>query len=588
MELPFTDDGVVPNNTKRAEKLLKKAKLFLDDKQKAKSRLTSLYSFLDSITPLPSHSLTSSTNQLNNAFASASGSAGTPNSNAIETGDFGTDQQILAKFLQDNYEQVFDVLYENLGCYIEKVKGKIDRTAPTSSKEFTDLLKIVSVLRKLILHIPDKIEAGWEAHTFFKIIQSLLLYGNQSKVRTEGLKLLLTWINNQPVSFVNVLTNQASASGLNSNVLKLYGSVLNFSIFEASPIPAPADMAKSDCLGDEGIPGYDQSTAVPINHSEFSKQRVSKIENTELDATPIFSSSNYPSETDSIELIEEILSNLSALAALSCQQTTTFTPSAISPKGVAQNNSSQLDSWKSAILLIGIEESFVDKYVANRAAFCALAVQWTLLKRFHLPVLFPVICSKFSNPPIEGFSTCPIEILQSLLLFIARHVVDANGSQTDVSCVTAVHGVIEVSQKSNKLFQHIVLSVIENREIIHEILRQGLLAPWLNSDLGRYSMFILRTWAFTPNDERPIFLHSSGNVASLALTFSGDSDAPFNTFLRRYMRYILWNMLTNRKYLDDSLERRATILQTDVNGNISPLSIRQELENFNVNHRGYY
>ncbi|KAJ3406869.1 hypothetical protein HDU80_010157, partial [Chytriomyces hyalinus] len=137
---------------KRLDKLMKKAKQFLDEKQKAKSRLASLYSFLDSMTPFPA---TAPANGSNSSAAPAADSA---------LNDALVDQQILCKFFSEYCAQVFAVLLECFNHQAEKLRGKekSDKSGQVSSKELTDMTRIVSTLRRFLIHVPHKLEAGWE------------------------------------------------------------------------------------------------------------------------------------------------------------------------------------------------------------------------------------------------------------------------------------------------------------------------------------------------------------------------------------------------------------------------------------------
>ncbi|KAJ3394023.1 hypothetical protein HDU84_000522 [Entophlyctis sp. JEL0112] len=498
--MPAPSDDSATNNIKRTEKFLKKAKLFFDEKQKAKIRLASLFSFIESIAQFPAQNATAQ--GIPSTSATSNGpSLSSPNTSTMENSvDAFADQQFLAKFFQDNYAMIFYVLNENFIHFLDKSRGKekSDKSI-TASKEFADLLRIVGVFRKLVLFVPEKIES-------VKIIQLLLYLGNHSKLRVEGFKLLLVWINAQSISLANSLISGTNFQ--NHDAVKTYCSAIDLSMFEAFPIPFPSDAARSNCMDLDSIP-WESKDERNLN---LQRQRISKPEFVESDATPVNLNSNYPTESDSIELMEEIMANISALSSLACAQVLS-TSGATTPKSVHSNHSADM-IWKSIVKISFVDDGIANRLVTNRLAFCALVVQWYLLKQFILNILFPAVSSKFQNAPTEGdfiaicffriiceivgFSECPVDMLKLLLSFIARQTApDPSGHNFDLSSVTTMHVYGDFPQKSCKLLQHIITDGVESRELIHEIIRQGLIVPWAHSDLGRYSIYILRSWVFS-------------------------------------------------------------------------------------------
>ncbi|CAI2173211.1 18255_t:CDS:10, partial [Funneliformis geosporum] len=130
----------------KMEKLLKKAKVFLDQKQKPKARIASLWSVLDVANEL--------------------------------------DQ---AQFFQQNSEDVFDVVYNSFVNQVDKIK------------QFLNLNKTLFLLRKIFLFLPDKIRVGWQRKQIAEILSVLLDHGNHPRIRKQGFQLLLLWINDQTI-----------------------------------------------------------------------------------------------------------------------------------------------------------------------------------------------------------------------------------------------------------------------------------------------------------------------------------------------------------------------------------------------------
>ncbi|KAJ3229527.1 Ral GTPase-activating protein subunit alpha-2, partial [Chytriomyces hyalinus] len=528
---------------KRLDKLMKKAKQFLDEKQKAKSRLASLYSFLDSITPFPA------TAPVNGS----SNSAAPPVDSALN--DALVDQQILCKFFSEYCGQVFAVLLECFNHQAEKLRGKekSDKTGQASNKELTDMTRIVSTLRRFLIHIPHKLEAGWEKPNICKIVQSLLAHGNHARLRIEGIKLLLVWINH-----LAVVSRDDDALGVGPTAEKMYSTAINLSVFEAPPTPAPADLAKSDCLGNDNIPGI--STKFEATPDLMSKQKLPLSP----DDTPcIYPSPTYPTEADSIELIEEVLSNIQYLGILSC---THPMPNANTKyghpmlqhqsamKSGAANSSGHSEEseigWQAFLKTLSVDVSAAEKLIHNRGAFVALITQLDLVKKMYFPLLFPSAKWRIGGVLVEGFSMCPTEILQSILVFLTRQTVDIGANATQIIESNSLIPITinsELSFKMRKLFQAILWNQVEHREFAHEAVRQGLMTPWLHSELGRYSMFILRNWVFVPLEERSALYYSKTETEDGSLLPSSEV---MNLFLRRHVRFVQLLFLDKKDYVE--------------------------------------
>jgi hypothetical protein len=63
------------------------------------------------------------------------------------------------------------------------------------SKELQMLLMILQVFRRLLIYARDYTVQGLERKSVAAIIQSLLTFGNHHRLRLEGFRLLLIWLN---------------------------------------------------------------------------------------------------------------------------------------------------------------------------------------------------------------------------------------------------------------------------------------------------------------------------------------------------------------------------------------------------------
>ncbi|KAJ3191793.1 Ral GTPase-activating protein subunit alpha-2 [Irineochytrium annulatum] len=557
-------DGAGSESGKRLERALKKARGFLDDKQRPKHRMASLFSFMDSAT-----------------------------------------EQDQARFYQDHDAQIFGVMLDTFNHQVEKIRGKEknERSAQQGlGKETIDLFKILVVLKKIFQFLPDRIPYIENIGT---ILQSLLIPTNHAKLRLEGFRILLLWLNN-----------------LNSDLVEakaLYANAIPLSIFEPFPLPSPPDIAKSDCSGDDGLFGDGGRTTPPEPDYlkpavTASNPAVSQLFTANSAAmTPIVPGAPA-SPADAIDLLSEALDNMVQACAGSCspalfpsQRNLAAVHEAVDGSGATEDAGRRKRC--------GEVEGRSEGCVLNRSALMSALFMWECFKGAYLRQLFPAIARKcgmwtVGDDESDGFPTCPVPILQQLLNFITHHVLDPSligtgFSPTATSPVQTPSGAATLA-KASVVLRAILLSDEVNREFLHEIVRQSFLVPFAHIDVGRLGLFILRI-SFTDrtkNDERPVFLQrvnkgsrtatieqtgaSIENVATSAMgsaelhpardkecTTSGSSIAAHdwqkedqdnsnaNMFIRRYIRYVSLLFLDKKDYIQQ-VDSQVTLMKEGV------------------------
>jgi hypothetical protein len=274
-----------------------------------------------------------------------------------------------------------------------------------------------------------------------------------------------------------------------------------------------------------------------------------------------------------LDFFDEILHNLTSLAAQTCifnessdenncnSNNTTPEKSALSgtPLGGLfglQRNITDASMQSGSSFAIGGSIDGMDNIsttlenetlLFNPSALSSALWSWHLFKTYYLSLLFPTVAEKIGircNQE-KAFLTCPIPILESLVTFTIRHVLDPTVSGISTGAVP-----IETASKTTSFLQQLFLTDFEGREFLHEIIRQALLVPFANADLGRYAMFILRSWVFVPvsdsafssatfeathqpfgtqHDDRPCFMRRQTRSKSLPSATPLNPSAPENT-----------------------------------------------------------
>ncbi|KAI8851661.1 hypothetical protein BC829DRAFT_386568, partial [Chytridium lagenaria] len=440
------------------------------------------------------------------------------------------------KFFQEHDQQIFYVLSETFSYQAEKlrVKDKADRSISISCKEATEFLKTLTVLGKAIAYLEDKIKQGWQRKSLFSIIQSLLIQTNHAKLRHEGMQLLLLWINAMDWEF--------------PEVTHLYASCINLSVFESFALPSPFEYAKSDCLGEDRA--WVESK---ISRREVKiKSASTSISSSTPNATfPIISTPSPHTTADYLDLLHDILLNF------------------VSPDYNREPDLAPL----SAAVSLGSDSDMPFGSLGKAplpsnmgSATNSLAIHWNIFKESYLKQLFPSLSKKFYSgiDENEGYLTCPPQILQALLEFVMQNLVDLNPAIKASSPMRSpsypMLSMSISSQPKSKLRQ-LLLDDVENREYIHEIIRQSFLAPFAMGHLGKLGLYILRCWTFN-NDNTPSFLQNFASSEGELTEIQAFGDVPViphkegpeecsNIFIRRYIRYVQLMFIDKKDFVEN-------------------------------------
>ncbi|KAL9549835.1 hypothetical protein MBANPS3_005021 [Mucor bainieri] len=511
--LPSTSTFTLSSGGKddKPEKLKKKAKNFLDERQKIKSRAQSLWSFIDAT----------------NTF----------------------DQ---ARFFQEHAEQVFQVVFETCIHQIEKIKHKSERPTSWNSKELVNLQKTLLLLRKIFLYVPELMRNGWQRHNIAIILTYVLDHGNHPRLRALGFQLLLLWLNDQVVEYPECMNLFANAISLDLFVLdeiQYYSSsssssnnASNSSTTHTTPIiPAPMhatthltsptnmqdveEPAASHKLHSSGLQfvkklreSHTASAAdKQINHGlqRDDKIRASPIELRQRlilgdDTQPLFPNPVQPTFSDSIALIHIFLANLVRLAFVA----------AGSPPPPDEYDYPPGDHFE--------PDDGIATGVGIDAATASAKFLFKIFKTHYMTKFVPLISRSLhvegtSKAGVCGFPSCPPSILRSLLRFLIGYCLDNNSLQSSSSSSahwphmshTPQAAAAAAASPATPILKSIVLSSHETREMLHEIIRQSLILPCSNAqyrDITRGAIHILGVWILGSEEERPSFLRRSGGI----------------------------------------------------------------------------
>nr|XP_046165052.1 ral GTPase-activating protein subunit alpha-2-like isoform X2 [Oncorhynchus gorbuscha] len=94
----------------------------------------------------------------------------------------------LKTFFESNCSQIYFIFYENFITLESNIKQKGNK----SQREELD--SILFIFEKILQLLPEKIYSRWQFHSIGSILKKLLHTGNSFKIRCEGIRLFLLWL----------------------------------------------------------------------------------------------------------------------------------------------------------------------------------------------------------------------------------------------------------------------------------------------------------------------------------------------------------------------------------------------------------
>ncbi|KAM4723502.1 ral GTPase-activating protein subunit alpha-2 isoform 2-T2 [Anableps anableps] len=98
------------------------------------------------------------------------------------------DKSELKAFFESNCSQIYFIFYENFITLESSLKQKGNK----SQREELD--SILFIFEKILQLLPEKIYNRWQFHSIGSILKKLLHTGNSFKIRCEGIRLFLLWL----------------------------------------------------------------------------------------------------------------------------------------------------------------------------------------------------------------------------------------------------------------------------------------------------------------------------------------------------------------------------------------------------------
>ncbi|KAI7906537.1 uncharacterized protein BX663DRAFT_496797 [Cokeromyces recurvatus] len=535
--LSSTSTFVLNNNTNdKPEKLKKKAKHFLDERQKIKTRAQSLWSFIDAT----------------NTF----------------------DQ---AKFFQEHAEQVFQVVYETCMHQIEKIKHKSERPQSWNSKELVSLQKNLLLLRKIFLYIPELMRNGWQRQNIAAILTHILDHGNHLRLRALGFQLLLLWLNDQVVEYPECINLFANAISLDLFILDEIQPYMGHSASSSTTTATSANTSQAPASMQSASPSNNQDIeATPVNNVYTNKfhstglQFVKKLRENHSDKQIKHGlQRDEKIKTSPIQLDQHfILGDAAAAAATTTTAATATATAAVAP---LYPNPVQ-PTYNDSIILIHIFISNLvrlayvaagsppppDEYdyppgvhiehddgiatgVGIDAATASAKFLFKIFRTYYMTKFVPFVSRALqvegtpnNSETVTGFPVCPPSILRTMLRFLIGYCLDNNSHLTNTHWQHQNHIPTSIlsSSPATPILKSIVLSSHETREILHEIIRQSLVLPSSNPqyrDIIRGAIHILGVWTLGSEEERPSFLRRSGSTVTRSSSIASVSTQHIDT-----------------------------------------------------------
>uniref|UniRef100_UPI00398F7563 ral GTPase-activating protein subunit alpha-1 isoform X3 n=1 Tax=Pristiophorus japonicus TaxID=55135 RepID=UPI00398F7563 len=94
----------------------------------------------------------------------------------------------LKPFFDQTYSHIYYVFFENFVT----IEASLKQKGHKSQREELD--SILFIFEKILQHLPERIQSRWQFHSIGLILKKLLHVGNSLKIRREGVRLFLLWM----------------------------------------------------------------------------------------------------------------------------------------------------------------------------------------------------------------------------------------------------------------------------------------------------------------------------------------------------------------------------------------------------------
>ncbi|KAI8910969.1 hypothetical protein EDD86DRAFT_129751 [Gorgonomyces haynaldii] len=299
-----------------------------------------------------------------------------------------------------------------------------------NSKDAIDLFETLVIFEKFLKYCKPKIRQGWQRRSLLSLMESLMSKDNHHKLRKEGLRLLLYYMEDQPED--------------SKDATDVYASVLQCDVFEPHSLPHPRILSESLCIGEDESGLIAALKDVKLGYKDKKKQplpqdRSNVSEKGEMNRGPIIARVVGDERAEESELLNMITNNLMTLAGDQARQE--------KPQDSSRDN---------------------DRPPVEH--------MWSLFREQYLKRWFPHIGTIKSGIEIGTveLSPCPQGILEILMGFIAK-VVSKPKSETDWI----------------QTLQRLLLEDEFNREYVHEIIRQSMMSRDIKEPVGAVTTWLL-------------------------------------------------------------------------------------------------
>ncbi|ORZ10641.1 hypothetical protein BCR41DRAFT_324938 [Lobosporangium transversale] len=442
-----------------------------------------------------------------------------------------------AKFFQEHADQVFAVTHDTFWHQINKFKQRPDRNNTLQSKEVIAIQKTLLLLRLIFLYLPDKIKNGWHKRPIANILAQVLCHKNHPRIRIFGFRLLLLWINDQTVECPEAIYLFSNAISLDLFMYDGEDISVDHAMSSQTKLPH-INTGSAGRRAAKQVSQYLELTYVNLNQELLQS-----------DGPPICPNPFPPTFQDSIQLFQIFLGNIVRMAYVGAGST----PPPGELESISSHHPLEVDGKTGDGIAVGF---------GLDAGLAAARFMFDIIKKYYLVKLFPECARNLQLIKDEkefGYKTCPPTILRTIISFVIQYCLDSNEFNSRQG----------PTSPAIPILKKIVYSSEANREIMHEIVRQGLSLPAGHpqyKDIVRGAIHIMGVWCLSGEQERPAFLRSSApnrsqvpssvSLASLGSQESGGSQSgsqqqtpttsptehfsTSNSFLQRYFQ-----MLTN-------------------------------------------
>eukprot|EP01135_Chromosphaera_perkinsii_P003053 Nk52_evm35s233 gene=Nk52_evmTU35s233 len=383
-------------------------------------------------------------------------------------------------FFADHYYQVYSVILDAFLQVEAGIKHKAIKEKEATETQKQDLFDIMSVLEKLLLYLPELVQKRWQIRSLGQVFLKLLNPENQQKVRLEGMRMLLIWLED--------LQEEAT-----SKVLGVFANCINLDPF-ANSFKKGIDLCQPEGSAAAKLggvrPGPAGTSCSSNLHGQNSFVSGGSGVGEDIPLVPVLDGDTISPIECSVEMLKYFLECITVRIGTSLPRRPSK-QGQVPPIMVEHSSTSNIGGDKEGQGGAGMSGELFTAQLKLPAELLPFNYLFTLFKTYYLTLMYPEVCRRIGLLPQEpavGFPVCPKQIQSVMVPWM-------------VNCCVGNASVYEG-------IREVLYSSVENIAIVQEVFRQTFLLPFSYNLFMQLTIRVYQHWIH----KKPVFMEECAEV----------------------------------------------------------------------------